>query len=142
MVTKNNRNVMILAAVIILLIIGVIMTNKGKVGGTTAAALTAEEAQTKATSFINDTLLTGDTTATVQEITAYNKGVYAMKVKLSNSEELIDSYMTKDGALFFPQGLDVIKMTAEAGGNTNTADTNTADTQAQPTTTEPQADGE
>jgi hypothetical protein len=106
---QKNRGIIVLVIVIILLVVGVVMTNN-KSG---SAKLTLDEAKTKAGEFINNVLMQGEGSATIEEATVIESKLYALKVKLEGSEELIDSYITADGALFFPQSLDIAKLSGE-----------------------------
>ncbi|MFH1406214.1 MAG: hypothetical protein ABIG52_03285 [Nanoarchaeota archaeon] len=66
--------------------------------------LSKEEAASKALNYINNNLLQGQAVATLNTIEddgdLYN-------VKLSLSGQNIDSYVTKDGKMLFPQGFDM-----------------------------------
>ena len=61
--------------------------------------LSTEVATTKVISFINTTLLNGQAAAKLEQISEEN-GLY--KVKINVNGKSVDSYMTKDGSLFFP----------------------------------------
>lgn len=117
---QKNRGIIILVIVIALLVVGVVMTNNK--GG--ATKLTAEEAKTKAETFINDILMQGEGGVSIEEITPMESDVYALKVKLEGSEELIDSYITADGKLFFPQSLDIDELSGTGEETDNEAATN------------------
>lgn len=63
-----------------------------------------EKVATETMDFINDELLQGQTVA--QLLTVEEKsGLYNLKLSLSGEE--IDSYVTKDGSIFFPQAIMV-----------------------------------
>ncbi|MBI2102668.1 hypothetical protein HYT55_02420 [Candidatus Woesearchaeota archaeon] len=65
--------------------------------------LTLKEAETKALSFVNENLLTAPFVA--QVVSSVEAGdLY--QITLSVAGQTVDSYLTKDGKLFFPQGLD------------------------------------
>lgn len=76
--------------------------------------LSADEASGKAVGFINENLLQGETTASLLE-TAENKdlGLYKMKLKIGGQE--YESYVSKDGKLLFPEGIDLDKTKEVAG---------------------------
>ncbi|HBA36258.1 TPA: hypothetical protein DCZ15_00060 [Candidatus Falkowbacteria bacterium] len=66
--------------------------------------LSPEQAKTKTEQFINDYLMTGGNKATVKEITRLY-GLYKLQVDITS--DVVESYVSKDGKLFFPQALDV-----------------------------------
>lgn len=68
--------------------------------------MSKEEASQKTLDYINKNLLQGQAVATVKEVTDEGS-VYNMKLSVNGQE--INSYVTKDGALFFPQAIDVTK---------------------------------
>ncbi len=133
---KQKKMLPILAIVIVLLVAGIFMSQKGIGKNKT---ITPAEAKTKAETFVKDTLLGGKTTFTISDATEY-AGLYKMNITLEGSPEPIESYMTKDGKIFLPQGMDIEKMTAEAktaaGGDTAAA----GDTAKQPAAQAPKSD--
>ncbi len=80
---------------------------KAPTGGTSSEILSAQEAAAKAIDYINKNLLRGKATASLIE-TLEENGLY--KIKFSVGEQEIESYMTRDGKLFFPEGLDLTKV--------------------------------
>src|SRR3989344_3393879 len=76
-----------------------VLSNSGK------NDLSAVEAQATVQDFVNNQLLRPPFVAEVTHTEEANNGLY--KVSLRIGEEVIDSYVTKDGQLFFPQGLDL-----------------------------------
>jgi protein-disulfide isomerase len=86
-------------------------------------SLNSENAKVAAETFINGYLMSGGGTATVKEITEVY-GMYKLKVDIVS--DVVDSYMTKDGKLFFPQAFDVDEMKNTPAGGTNAAATPTA----------------
>lgn len=67
--------------------------------------VSAEKAREIAEDFINDYLMMDDTKVSVRFLgSAYN--MYHLKVDIGTGEA-IDSFITKDGRLFFPQHLDI-----------------------------------
>ena len=77
------------------------LTNVGKSG----KILTIEEAKIKAKEFVNEYLIPeGQPSAELSEIKEENN-LYKIKVKVAGQE--VDSYMTKDAKLFFPQAIDM-----------------------------------
>ncbi len=96
------------AIVLILIIIGVVIASTMKKGGEGIAKpgknLSQEEASAKAEQFINDFLMTSGSKATIKEISS-EYGLY--KVKIDIVTDVVESYLTKDGRLFFPQALNI-----------------------------------
>lgn len=130
---QKNRGIIILAIVIVLLIVGIVMTNKKQSSG----QLTIDDAKTRAEKFINDILMQGSGTATITEASELKGKIYALKVKLEGSEELIDSYITADGKLFFPQSLDIAELSGE---NTDQVENTDQNGEQQPAAQAPKAD--
>ncbi len=110
---KKQKMLPILGVVIVLLIAGIYMSQKG--GMALGGSISPAQAKTKAETFVRDTLLGGKTQFTISDVTE-EAGLYKMSITLEGGGEPIDSYMSKDGKTFFPQGMNIEKMTAEAGG--------------------------
>lgn len=87
-------------------------------GGEEVTILTIEEAKAAAESFINANLMPAGQTATVKEVVEEG-GLYKAVVSAGTGED-INSYMTKDGKTFFPQGMDM-KNTDPAGNQEENA---------------------
>lgn len=81
-------------------------TNTVKPGKT----LSVEEASNKAEEFINTFLMQSGSTATVKEITS-EYGLYKLSIDITS--DVVESYLTKDGRLFFPQALNIDEITSE-----------------------------
>ncbi len=80
-----------------------------------APQLTLKEAETKTLSFVNENLLAPPFVAQIVKSAEVNN-IY--QFTLSVAGQTVDSYLTKDGKLFFPQGLDTaIKFGANQGNN-------------------------
>jgi hypothetical protein len=84
--------------------------------GGNSKTLTPADAKAKAETFVKDVLLRGETKFTIGDATEYNSGLYKMQITLDGGGEPIESYITKDGKVFLPQGMDIEKMTTEANG--------------------------
>lgn len=84
-------------------------------------------AKAKAEDFINQFLMTGGSKATIKDITT-EYGLYKLSVDITS--DVVESYMSKDGKLFFPQALDIDEVAA-AKTETDT----TGATAAQPSAT-------
>jgi hypothetical protein len=70
-----------------------------------------EAAKAKAEAFINKFLLSQGITVVVGDVTKSN-GMYKMPLTLSNGQKA-DSYITKDGQLFFPEALNIDEIIAK-----------------------------
>lgn len=70
---------------------------------TGASVITLSEAEQKVVTYVNTNLLQGPFEATVFS-SEETQNLY--KVTLNVAGQTVDSYMTKDGELFFPQGFD------------------------------------
>jgi len=104
----------------ILLIIALIIIGYFSFNHAAAKNLNETQAKARVEEFVNAFLMQGGNKATVKEITK-EYGLY--KVKIDIVSDTIDSYLTKDGKLFFPQALDIDKINAEknAPANNNAA---------------------
>jgi hypothetical protein len=80
--------------------------------------ISTEAAKTKAEEFINKFLMQSGSKATVKEIST-EYGLYKIKVDITS--DVVDSYLTKDGRLFFPQALDVDQISAAKNGTDSAA---------------------
>jgi glutaredoxin len=87
--------------------------------------LNEDQAKTRAEEFINSFLMTDGTKATITEISE-QYGLYKLKVDIVS--DVVESYLSRDGKLFFPQALDIDEVTGQtATGETgDTTDSNTA----------------
>ncbi len=101
--------------VIILAIIGFATLKKPSVKN-----LSSEEAKTTAETFINEFLMSGGNKATVKEITE-EYGMYKLQIDIVS--DVVESYITKDGKLFFPQALNIAEMSGQQANSTPAAST-------------------
>lgn len=110
--TKENFNRIVLPILLILILalIGYFSFKK------TAKNLNETQAKTKAEEFVNNFLMSSGSKATIKEITS-EYGLYKLKIDITS--EVVESYLTKDGKLFFPQALDIAKISS---GKTDSAD--------------------
>lgn len=67
--------------------------------------ISAQEASAKTETFINEYLMPSGSQAKITE-TSEEYDLYKMKIDIG-SEEPVESYVTKDGKLFFPQALEI-----------------------------------
>lgn len=101
--------------VIILAIIGYTTLKKP-----TAKNLNVDEAKNTAETFINKFLMSGGNKATVKDITE-EYGLYKLKIDIVS--DVVESYITKDGKLFFPQALNIEEMNSQQANSTPQAST-------------------
>jgi len=92
--------------------------------GDTAKNISLEEAKVAATGFINDYLMSPGQEVSVKEVSEEN-GLYKIVVNMADGEE-IDSYLSKDGATFFPSGINVEEFKTERDGAGDQASAPTA----------------
>jgi len=85
--------------------------------------LNAEQARTQAESFVNNYLMSSGEKVTIKNVTK-EYGMYKMTISLSSGE--VESYLTRDGKLFFPQALDIAKITGASTATTTQTNTNAA----------------
>lgn len=74
-------------------------------------SISIEEASTKADEFINKFLMEGGRTAKVKEVVS-EYGLYKLSIDITS--DVVESYLTKDGKLFFPQALNIDEITSES----------------------------
>ncbi len=79
--------------------------NNGSAGSACVSqALTIDEAKDKALKYINGVVLAGQTTAAIKEISE-EKCLFKIKITVNGGD--FDTYLTRDGSLFFSQGEEV-----------------------------------
>ncbi len=83
--------------------------------------ISAEEAKVKAEDFINKYLMQPGSEASIKDITT-EYGLYKLSIDITS--DVVESYITKDGRLFFPQALDIVEI------NKSQAENNDSETQA------------
>lgn len=108
----KDKKKIILGSAVLLVVIAVILgiALYGKKGN-----LKPEEARVKVENFVNTYLMSGGAKVAVSNVTE-SYGLYKMTINIG-SEQTVDSYVSKDGKLFFPQALDIVKTMGDAGGN-------------------------
>lgn len=80
--------------------------------------ISTEEAKIKAQDFINAFLMQSGSKATIKDITT-EYGLYKLSVDITT--DVVESYISKDGKLFFPQALNIDEVTA-AKADTDASD--------------------
>ncbi len=109
------RIVLPIILVIALVIIGLFSFNRP------VKNLNQDEAKTRAENFINDNLMQSGSKATIKETTT-EYGLYKFKIDVVS--DVVESYLSKDGKLFFPQALNIdetAKTAADAADATGAA---------------------
>lgn len=86
------------------LMLGLILAGCSFGGG-----ISKDEAKAKTEAFINSDLLTGGVKATITDIKE-EAGLYHIKIQLdeSGNKREVESYVTKDGKLLFPQAVEIL----------------------------------
>jgi len=110
---KFTRITLPIILVIVLAIIGFLSFEKP------TKNLNEAQAKTRAESFINSYLMTSGTTSTIKEISE-EYGLYKLKVDIVS--DVVESYLTKDGKLFFPQALNIDEVSGVSSTTPSTAD--------------------
>lgn len=103
------RIVLPIILVIALIIIGLFSFHKPG-----AKNLSPDEAKTKAEAFVNSYLMQSGSKATIKEVTT-EYGLYKLKIDIVS--DVVESYLSKDGKLFFPQALNIEEITKKAAGS-------------------------
>lgn len=112
--------------VIAVLAVAVVTLGYLQMGGSlTGKILTPEQAAKTTLAFINSTMLQGGTAILAGNVVS-EKGIYKFDIDVSGQK--FSTYVTKDGTLFFPQGIKIPTSTPATSTNTN------ANTQATPQT--------
>lgn len=121
-----KRNIVI--GVVIVLVLLVLGYKSGKMNFKLpifgSKTLTQDQAKAKVTDFITKNLVQEGTKVEVKSITEEN-GLY--KLSLSVAGQDINSYMTKDGKIFFPEAMP---MDVTANNDTNNSDQNNTSAEA------------
>ena len=110
-------------------------SEKNALTGAAAATMTLPEAEQKVLKFVNTQLLQPPFQAEVQSSEELDT---LYKVTLGVAGQVVDSYVTKDGKLFFPQGLSLDKNLLGEAGLKETDSTSKVEEEPVKTTTEPE----
>jgi thiol-disulfide isomerase/thioredoxin len=101
-----------------------------KAGGASSSGgknlLSKEEAGQAALSFINDVILKGGSKASLIDVVE-GSNVYTFKINVDGQE--VSSYITKDGKLIFPQGINIDEEREKAKAQVQSASTTIGDFQ-------------
>ena len=116
-----NKIILPILLILVLALIGYFSFKK------TSKNLNETQAKARAEEFVNNFLMSSGNKASIKEITS-EYGLYKLKIDITSS--VVESYLTKDGKLFFPQALDIDQITSG-----KTASSTPAATQATPAAT-------
>lgn len=102
--------------VLVLVVLGVITSltmlkenSKKNTASKPGKTISAEEAKVKAEDFVNKYLMQAGSKATIKDITS-EYGLYKLSIDITS--DVVESYITKDGKLFFPQALNIEEIEA------------------------------
>lgn len=96
----------IFSVIFLILFVGSVVFFVQKLGWQSNKKISADEASQKALSYINDSLLKGKMTANLLDIAEdKEKGLYKLRLKIG--EQSLESYLTLDGKIFFPEAIDL-----------------------------------
>ncbi len=104
------RIVLPIILVIVLILVVAFSLNHSK-------KLNPNEAKTKAETFVNTYLMQSGQKATIKNVVK-EYGLYKMTIDITSGE--VESYLTRDGKLFFPQALDIAKISQGKAATTDT----------------------
>lgn len=114
----------LLVIVVVLIVLGLITSSSLRKEDKTKSVtlkpgknISIEAAKTRTEEFINSFLMQSGSKATIKEITS-EYGLYKIKVDITS--DVVESYLTKDGRLFFPQALDIDQISAAKTGSSTT----------------------
>lgn len=100
-----RKNILPIAVLIAgILVAGTALYVNRDTGVTLGVLLTVEEASDKVIEFVNSNILQGRSTASLIEATE-ESGIYNIKFSIEGQE--INSYVTADGKLFFPEAIEI-----------------------------------
>jgi thiol-disulfide isomerase/thioredoxin len=110
MLNFKDKNLIILVLLIVCGVLGgmLVYTQFGSKfipGKFKGNILSGQEAAELALNYINDKLLSGETKASLVGQVTEEKGLYKFQIKIGSNEFF--SYVTKDGKILFPQGINL-----------------------------------
>jgi len=104
-VQKGSSTWKLIAGILLVLLVASIYTNGfGLADNAVGAELSMSEAEQKVLDYVNTNLLQAPFVA---EVSSSEDAGMLYKVTLSVAGQDVESYITKDGSLFFPQGFDL-----------------------------------
>ena len=114
---KDNKNLTIISLAVVALVFAGLTVYFGALQGNTSS-IPKDQAAQKGLDYINNQLLQGQYTANLSGEVTEVKGLYKFEVTVQGQK--LSSYITKDGELFFPQGVVLNSgPQVDTGGNNN-----------------------
>ncbi|MGE5425545.1 MAG: hypothetical protein ACM3PZ_00440 [Bacillota bacterium] len=101
----KNKSALITGVLVLAVVVAAVIFLTGPKDAQPGKKLSAEQAAAKSEEFINNFLMPSGSKATITE-TVEEYGLYKMKIDIG-SESPVESYVTKDGKLFFPQAINM-----------------------------------
>ncbi len=111
--TGKNSLIVVLVLVCIGLGIGLAYSGSCPEGEEGAKAVSKAEAASIVLDYINNNILSGDLQASLIGDVIEESGLYKMQIKIQDDE--FSSYITGDGKILFPQGIDLAEAQEEEG---------------------------
>jgi protein-disulfide isomerase/plastocyanin len=110
---KSTSSWKLISGILIILLIVSVYTNGFGLAASNGLGddISLTEAEVKALGYVNNNLLQAPFVA---ELTSSEDAGNLYKVTLSVAGQTVDSYITKDGSLFFPQGFETVEAAVEA----------------------------
>lgn len=113
---KNNLLLgIVLLLIVVAAVFGIILNNRG--------TISKKEAAAQGENFVNSFLMQSGSVALVKEVSE-EYDLYKLKMDIG-SGQMVDSYLSRDGKLFFPQALNIAEVREEMAA-APTADNNQA----------------
>jgi len=113
---EKNRVLSRILPIILIIILGTI--GYFSFSSSRVKNLNESAAKEKAVAFVNSYLMADGSKASIVEITK-EYGLYKLKVDITSN--IVESYMTRDGKLFFPQALNIDEINGQTGTGNNSA---------------------
>ncbi|MDI6882893.1 MAG: thioredoxin family protein [Patescibacteria group bacterium] len=107
----KGKNLIILILVVVCLVLGGALVYSGSGKKLEKNVISPQEAVNLALAYINESILKGQAEASLAGEIAEEGGVYKFQLKVG--EQKFFSYVTKDGKVFFPEGIDLEQEKAE-----------------------------
>ena len=108
---KNVWKSVSIASIILILILLAIIFSGMRYSGTVTETMSADDAAEKTLDFIKEYMVRPGTNVSVKDVSE-EEGLYkiTIELKMGSMSQDVESYVTKDGKLFFPQAVDMEKV--------------------------------
>ena len=105
------RSVSIASIVLCVFLVGVILTSSSFGSSDATGMMTADSAAQKAMDFIKENMVQPGTEVVVNDVSEEN-GLYKIKIEVTQAgqSQEVESYMTKNGEIFFPQAVNITQV--------------------------------